>query len=95
MREIRTSGSEGGGTGSSTSSSYPYRPFPPLRTRLAPPSSARIMAASGRCAGRKRTVCGPQTDGAAGANAYDGRQRTVCGPQTDGVRWAEAEFVGG
>jgi len=24
MREIRTSGSEGGGTGSSTSSSYPY-----------------------------------------------------------------------
>jgi len=25
MREIRTSGSEGGGTGSSTSSSYPYR----------------------------------------------------------------------
>jgi hypothetical protein len=25
MREIRTSGSEGGGTGNSTGSSYPYR----------------------------------------------------------------------
>ena len=25
MREIRTSGSEGGGTGNSTSSSYPYQ----------------------------------------------------------------------
>ena len=80
---------------------------PATRPRLAPPSSARIMAANGRCAGRKRTVCGPQTDGAAGANVYDGRKRTEPQAQTrttgangrcagrKRARWAEAEFVGG
>ena len=40
MREIRTSGSEGGGTGSSTSSSYPYRPKDADATRGSAPHLA-------------------------------------------------------
>ena len=36
MREIRTSGSEGGGTGYSTGPPYPYREFRPAGLALTP-----------------------------------------------------------
>jgi len=44
MREIRTSGSEGGGTGHSTGPSYPYHITARLR-RTVPPAVSGLTAA--------------------------------------------------
>lgn len=44
MREIRLSGSEGGGTGNSTGSPYPYPQAPDISERAMPAIQAAVSA---------------------------------------------------
>ena len=50
MREIRTSGSEGGGGGTLTAPSYPYQLLLKFRSRIL------VLTSSGQCSGKRLRV---------------------------------------